>query len=366
MRQDRAESGVPAGGSSLESLFMRWATRVVWIVHLCIAWNLPALAQGRARLQTSDIELALEAGPSSPRLSSLAVPGRLKWENRTSEVLIPSGEISGKTIPLHWTFDREASLVSDQRVAFVYDCGSPHLRLTWEWRTRQSYGPIEHQIRIENLDNQELWIPMQDSLAFDWNLDAQTPLEHLFVEKGADTPSKIGTHENEMSESYRWVGTSSTYGDLSDREPREIIPWSLVQKKDQTGWYAGIEFSGRTRISMHREKDSLQIAIGLNPEPAPFRTRLSPGEVFEPPVVFLGGFRDGPDGAGNVVRRWVRFVLGNPETWKNPNYPMVVNNSWGRGVAINEEIALQMIRDSAELGVDMFHVDAGWFREPGD
>ena len=41
--------------------------------------------------------------------------------------------------------------------------------------------------------------------------------------------------------------------------PREIIPWSLVESKDaaQTGWYAGIEFSGRTRISITREKDSL-------------------------------------------------------------------------------------------------------------
>ena len=155
-----------------------------------------------------------------------------------------------------------------------------------------------------------------------------------------------------LADGYKWTGTSSTYGDLRESEPREIIPWSLVERKDaaQTGWYAGIEFSGRTRISMAREKDSLQVAIGLNPDPSPFRTRLTPGEVFETPVVFLGGFRDGPDGAGNVLRRWVRAVLGNPETWKNPNYPLVVNNSWGGGMDVNEEIALRMIRDSAELG----------------
>jgi alpha-galactosidase len=62
----------------------------------------------------------------------------------------------------------------------------------------------------------------------------------------------------------------------------------------------------------------------------------------------------------------VRAVLGNPETWKNPNYPLVVNNSWGGGMDVNEEIAQRMIRDSAELGVDMFHIDAGWFRGVGD
>jgi hypothetical protein len=347
---------------------MSQATRVSWISLLCFSVCGGALGQTRAALKTSDTELLLEAGPEAPQLTSLSVPGQPKWENRASEVLIPSADASDKTTPVHWIFNREASQISEQRVAFVYDSTSPHLRLTWEWRARQAYGPIEHQIRVENLDRQEIWIPMQDSLAFNWQVDPQAPLEHLFVEKGANTPSPVGTHQIALTDGYKWTGTSSTYGDLREDEPREIIPWSLIQRKDaaQSGWYAGIEFSGRTRISLAREKDSFHGVIGLNPDPAPFRTRLAPGEVFETPTVFLGGFRDGADGAGNVLRRWVRATLGNPETWKDPNYPQVANNSWGGGMDVNEAIALRMIRDSAELGMDMFHVDAGWFRGVGD
>jgi alpha-galactosidase len=347
---------------------MSQATRVSWIGLLCFSVCLGALGQTRVELKTSDTELVLEAGPEAPQLTSLSVPGQPKWENRASEILISSADVSDKLTPVHWTFNHEASEVGEQRVAFVYDSTSPHLRLTWEWRARQAYGPIEHQIRIENLDRQEIWIPMQDSLAFNWQVDPQAPLEHLFVEKGANTPSPVGTHQVALADGYKWTGTSSTYGDLREDEPREIIPWSLIQRKDaaQSGWYAGIEFSGRTRISLAREKDSLHGAIGLNPDPAPFRTRLAPGEVFETPTVFLGGFRDGADGAGNVLRRWVRATLGNPETWKDPNYPQVANNSWGGGMDVNEAIALRMIRDSAELGMDMFHVDAGWFRGVGD
>ena len=347
---------------------MSSTTRVISISLHCLLWSVSVLGQTSARLQTSDTELGLEAGPTAPRLTGLKVPTQVAWENRASEALIASVEISTQQTPVHWIFNREASQLDEGRIAFVYDSAAPHLRLTWEWRTRQNYGPLEHQIRIANLDSQEIWIPMQDSLAFNWQIDPQSSLEHLFVEKGANTPSAVGTHQVALAEGYHWTGTSSTYGDLSDSEPREIIPWTLVQRKDaaQTGWYAGIEFSGRTRISLAREKDSLQGAMGLNPDPSPFRTRLMPGEVFETPVVFLGGFRDGSDGAGNVLRRWVRSVLGNPETWKDPNYPLVVNNSWGGGMDVNEEIALRMIRDSADLGVDMFHVDAGWFREVGD
>jgi alpha-galactosidase len=281
--------------------------------------------------------------------------------------LIAWAEISGAHESLNWSFNREASEIGDQRVSFVYDSRSPRLRLTWEWRTRQPYGPIEHQIRIENLEGQEIWIPLQDSLAFNWQVDPPETLEHLFVEKGADTPSPVGTHQVALGEGYRWTGTSSTYGDLRADDPREIIPWTLVEKKDTgTGWYAGIEFSGRTRISLDRENSSLQSAMGLNPEPEPSRTCLQAGEVFETPVVFLGGFRGGADGAGNVLRRWVRAVLGNPETWKNLRYPLVVNNSWGGGMDINEDTAGRMIQDSAALGMEMFHVDAGWFRGVGD
>ena len=347
---------------------MSSTTRVISISLHCLWLSVSVLGQTSARLQTSDTELAFEAGRTAPRLTGLKVPRQVAWENRASEALITSVEISTKQTPVHWIFNREASQLDEGRIAFVYDSAAPHLRLTWEWRTRQNYGPLEHQIRIANLDSQEIWIPMQDSLAFNWQIDPQSSLEHLFVEKGANTPSAVGTHQVALAEGYHWTGTSSTYGDLSDSEPREIIPWTLVQRKDaaQTGWYAGIEFSGRTRISLAREKDSLQGAMGLNPDPSPFRTRLMPGEVFETPVVFLGGFRDGSDGAGNVLRRWVRSVLGNPETWKDPNYPLVVNNSWGGGMDVNEEIALRMIRDSADMGVDMFHVDAGWFREVGD
>ena len=347
---------------------MARAIRIGLLAVIGCSLSAALFGQMKAQLQTSDTELVLEASAAGPSLVSLAVPGQPKWENRVSEALIPFAEMSGTQVSCKWIFNAEASHSSDQQVDFVYDSAMPHLRLTWEWSVRQNYGPIEHQIRIENLESRVLWIPMQDSLALDWQIDAKETLQHLFVEKGANTPSAIGTHEVALGEGYRWNGTSSTYGDLSDNEPREIIPWTLVERDDnaRSGWYAGIEFSGRTRIAVTREKDSLNIALGLNPDPAPFRTRLDPGEVFESPIVFLGGFRDGPDGAGNVLRRWVRVVLGNPVTWKNPNYPLVVNNSWGGGMDVNEEIALRMVRDSAELGVDMFHIDAGWFRDVGD
>ncbi len=43
-----------------------------------------------------------------------------------------------------------------------------------------------------------------------------------------------------------------------------------------------------------------------------------------------------------------------------------MNNSWGSGVAVDETLALRMIDESSDLGMEMFHLDAGWFRNVGD
>jgi alpha-galactosidase len=100
--------------------------------------------------------------------------------------------------------------------------------------------------------------------------------------------------------------------------------------------------------------------------PGPYRTRLTAGGIFETPTIFIGAFDGGPDGAGIIVRRWVRAVLNNPRTLRDPSYPPMVNNSWGSGMAVDETLAHRMIADSAQLGLEMFHLDAGWFRGVGD
>jgi hypothetical protein len=332
------------------------------------AANLIGAPQGTAVLQTADTVLRFEAGPAVPRLVELQARGQRSWTNRASETLIAHAFIGSRETPVRWKINAGASRVEPKRVVFEYDCDSPRLRLIWEWQSRADVGPVEHQIRIQNLDSKEIWLPFQDSFSFDWRVEPDAPLEHWYVEKGAGTPSPVGTHTEPLTDGYRWVGTSSTYAHPADNEPREIIPWMLVQRGGEaaTGWYAGIEFSGRTRLALERTRDSVRGAAGLNPEPGPFRTRLMPGETFETPVVFVGGFHGGADGAANVLRPWVRHVLGNPRAWQDANYPLTVNNSWGSGMAVDETLAFRMIHDSAELGLEMFHIDAGWFRGVAD
>src|SRR6202049_3164898 len=147
-----------------------------------------------------------------------------------------------------------------------------------------------------------------------------------------------------------------------------MMPYLLADEPGgaRAGWYVGIEWSGRTRITLQRNGASVQGEAGLNPGLSSYRTRLPPDGTFATPTIFIGAFAGGPDGAGNIVRRWVRGVLNNQRTLRDPSYPLLVNNSWGSGMAVDESLAPRMIAESAQLGLEMFHLDAGWFRGVGD
>ena len=347
---------------------MREPLQVLLVGVFGLALASPLLAQTQERLQTADATIVLQPGASAPRLTRLSVPGQAPWNNRAAQTLPHYAEADGHRESLAWKLVPQATYKDRDRIAFVYETNSPHLKLTWEWQARAAYGPVEHQIRIENLSGKEIWLPFQDTFQFDFSVGTSANLKHFFVEKGADTPSAVGTHDVALTEGYAWQGTSSTYAHPAKGEAREIIPWLLVQRMNSSrdGWYVGIEFSGRTKLTLARKDDSLKGGAGLNALPGPFRTRLRSGESFEAPKIFLGGFRGGPDGAGNILRRWVREVLMNPVTWANTDYPYLANNSWGSGMAIDEALAHRMIHDSADLGFEMFHMDAGWFRGVGD
>jgi hypothetical protein len=345
-----------------------------WLAAALLAacMTLPASAQRSSQgliavLRTADVRLELKAGLHAPELVSLSGPGGPVWHNEIEEALPSSVEADGVSIPLSWSLMPELATIDAHRVVFVYESRPAQLRLRWQWEARAGFGPVEHRISVENLSTQERWLPLVDSLRLDWRRLPAGELRHFYMEKGADSPSAQGTHLEAVSDGYRWMGRSSTYAHPEKGEAREIIPIEFIYEPvSQSGWYAGIEFSGRTRITLERNGVDLRSRLGLNDELGLFRTRLEPNGSFETPTIFLGAFKGGIDGAGNQLRPWVRAVLNNPLTWKDPQYPLMVSNSWGSGMQVDETLALRMIADAKDLGLEMYHLDAGWFRGVGD
>jgi hypothetical protein len=337
----------------------------ILLLLACLSTLAHAKQQSITTISTSDIAIHLQPGPHAPQLIQLSGRARNTWTNTAFE--LPPQQIyrDNLPIPLTWIFNQALSTTDPHHVLFVYDSTQPHLRLSWEWTARSTAGPIEHQVHIANLSDTEIWLPLVDSLLLDLQIKPNASIQNFYVEKGADTPSAQGVHLDQVSGGYNWTGRSSTYAHPIDNEQREIIPAEIISTSNQ-GLYAGIEFSGRTRITLTRNNTTLSTVLGLNPELGPFRTRLQPNETFDAPTIFLGAFTGTLDDAGNQLRTWIRTTLTNPKTWQDPQYPLMVNDSWGSGMQVDEALALRMIANSKALGLEMFQLDAGWFRGVGD
>lgn len=142
--------------ASLEE-FMHRSFSALWVGLLWLVARLPAAGQtATSHLQTADTALQFEAGLDAPRLVTLVAPGQPAWINTAAEHPIDSVEIDGKLTVTHWRLNQSASHTDSSRVAFIYESESPRLRLTWEWQVRADFGPVEHQIHIDNLDSREV------------------------------------------------------------------------------------------------------------------------------------------------------------------------------------------------------------------
>jgi hypothetical protein len=271
--------------------------------------------------------------------------------------LIDTVEVLGKQIAVRWRPDG----ARDGTLRFI--CDHPPLELDSTWEAHSGPGPVEHRMAIHNRGREPVLLPVQESLVMGMRIEPNHRIEQWWVDKGASTPTPDGTHRREIA-----PGDESLlrcFPSARDK-PRDPIPWTSVQDVDgRRGWYVGVEFTARVALAIRADPEKLHVEIGLQGDPnTRFITRLMPGETFEMPPAFLGCYEGDVDDGANRLRRWVRANLVPKSA--DARYPLLVNNSWGSGMAVDESLARRMIDDSAELGLEMFHIDAGWFRTVGD
>src|SRR5580704_8688350 len=286
----RALQRVSDGSAILiaESRFALWTALLVGCAATRLAHADAAKLQGE--IATAETVIVVAAGEHAPRLVTLTLRGAPAWKNARDETLPAQVRIHGSALAVNWRVDRGASRFESKDIQIVYVADSPPLKAVWRWRARAEHGPIEHSVSIQNLGDEPVWLQLQPSLSFEWEVDPKSALERFWVEKGADIPSPHGMHLDALLDGDTWQGTSSTYAIPAPNRAREMIPYVLVDEPaaDRRGWYMGIEFSGRTRITLQRAGASLRGEAGLDPMPGPYETSVAPGGTFETPTIFVG------------------------------------------------------------------------------
>jgi alpha-galactosidase len=142
-------------------------------------------------------------------------------------------------------------------------------------------------------------------------------------------------------------------------------PWFALEGPDaadeQHGlvYFGELAWSGNWRITMEQSSfHQVRITGGYNP--FDFGYRLAPGESLTTPP-FYGGFTDGGMGeASRILHRFQQGVIlpGAP----HPKLRPVLYNSWeATEFNVSESGQIALAEKAAQLGVERFVIDDGWF-----
>ena len=145
------------------------------------------------------------------------------------------------------------------------------------------------------------------------------------------------------------------------------FPYFAVDKNatEDSGevWFGSLQYSGNWQIKAGRDRNACpQILGGISD----FNTTysLAGGEEFETPV-FTGGYVN--KGFGESKRQFHDYIRKTSKSpWTNRVMP-VLYNAWATfEFNLDEEMLMAQAERASKLGVEMFLIDDGWFKNRND
>ena len=165
------------------------------------------------------------------------------------------------------------------------------------------------------------------------------------------TPSEVVLPVGELSIGSRQGITSHTFS--------PVVRVASTGEPDGAGYGIALAWSGSWRLSVDAVpfRDRIRVAAGVDDESCVIT--LEPGESFATPDT-LGVFA--PDGAAGVRRRWHDYQRAVLSRDLGVEHRPIVYNSWyATTFDVRIEHQLALADRAAELGVEAFVVDDGWF-----
>lgn len=149
------------------------------------------------------------------------------------------------------------------------------------------------------------------------------------------------------------------------------MPFFALDQGDATEeqgdvWFGTLHWSGNWKITVEQDGyGDTSVCGGIHD--FDFAWDLNPGEEFKTPV-FSFGFTDGGFGEmTKILHRHYRLHMESPE-FRGTCQPLIVNTyaAFGSGPEMNERNCLAQLEKSAEIGCELFILDAGWQQSVGE
>ncbi|HAJ37885.1 MAG TPA: hypothetical protein DCL15_19620 [Chloroflexi bacterium] len=135
----------------------------------------------------------------------------------------------------------------------------------------------------------------------------------------------------------------------------EIAWFALDEDQGGDGLFVGLRYSGRWSAEARATDGN----VNLNLFSDGYATPLDAGQRWVSPISFLGVYHGDLDDAAHVQHAYMRTAVMLP---RPADFPWVQYNTWfAHLVDIDEAILRQEAKLAAQLGAEVFVIDAGWW-----
>jgi alpha-galactosidase len=148
------------------------------------------------------------------------------------------------------------------------------------------------------------------------------------------------------------------------------MPWFLIRPqdsaKDPTGpaWWGNVHYSGNWKIQCEKGYDrssgnTLQVVAGINFWDT--ELDLKSGKTFTTPKFSVGYTNEGAEGASVDNAAYIRETI-LPVSHRKELRPILFNSWYATTYFLEEKQQIDMAKVAAKLGVELFAIDDGWFK----
>lgn len=226
------------------------------------------------------------------------------------------------------------------------------LRVTLHYRVHADYDLIERRVTAENLGNAPITLERLWSAQWHVPLGERYRLSHLC----GRWFEEFQLRREPLSEGVK-VLESRRITTSHHHQPWFALDRGHTDEDQGAVWFGALAWSGNWKLAA--EVSSLgqtRLSLGLNDWD--FAWRLGPGERFETPSC-LAGFT--LEGFGGVSRRFHDFVRDQVVPHRRFEHKVLYNSWEATEFAVDEESQARLAALAAEMGVELFVMDDGWF-----
>lgn len=158
-------------------------------------------------------------------------------------------------------------------------------------------------------------------------------------------------------------------GSVRGTSSHQYNPFTIVCERnadEERGRCYGFSFLYSGEFQMEAEKDQVnqtRLICGIHPDN--FAWNLQPGEAFDTPEVMMTYSAAGMGIVSRNLHRTIRENICRGE-WKAKRRPVLINNWEATYFDFTGEQLVGLAKNAAELGVELFVLDDGWFGKRDD